>query len=122
VLGAIKELEALGLELLELRDAPDRDLAAGSMSAADPTCSRRGLILAIVGASRARRADSGIACTLVNAGRQVGGSVGAALLTTLATSEAARFVRAQVTGPAVLRCAPGSPRPSRGGSSVVTRG
>lgn len=47
-------------------------------------------------------ADSGIASALVNTSQQVGGSVGTALLNTLATTAAATFVRTHLTGPAVL--------------------
>jgi EmrB/QacA subfamily drug resistance transporter len=49
-----------------------------------------------------RPADSGIASALVNTSQQVGGSVGTALLNTLATTAAASFVRTHLTGPAVL--------------------
>jgi EmrB/QacA subfamily drug resistance transporter len=49
-----------------------------------------------------RPADSGIASALVNTSQQVGGSVGTALINTLATTAAASFVSTHVTGPAVL--------------------
>ncbi len=49
-----------------------------------------------------RPADSGIASALVNTSQQVGGSVGTALLNTLATTAAASFARTHVAGPAVL--------------------
>ncbi|HET7048510.1 MAG TPA: MFS transporter [Solirubrobacteraceae bacterium] len=47
-------------------------------------------------------ADSGIASALVNTSQQVGGSIGTALLNTLATTAAASFVRTHATGAAVL--------------------
>jgi hypothetical protein len=49
-----------------------------------------------------RPADSGIASALVNTSQQVGGSVGTALLNTLATIAAASFVRAHVAASALL--------------------
>ena len=52
--------------------------------------------------ARVSPADSGIASALVNTSQQVGGSVGTALLNTLATTAAASFVRTHATGPAVL--------------------
>jgi EmrB/QacA subfamily drug resistance transporter len=49
-----------------------------------------------------RPADSGIASALVNTSQQVGGSVGTALLNTLATTAAASFLISHATGPAAL--------------------
>ena len=49
-----------------------------------------------------RPEDSGIASALVNTSQQVGGSVGTALLNTLATIAAASFIRTHVTGPGLL--------------------
>jgi hypothetical protein len=47
-------------------------------------------------------ADSGIASALVNTSQQIGGSVGTALLNTLATTSAASFLISHPTGPAAL--------------------
>lgn len=47
-------------------------------------------------------ADSGIASALVNTSQQVGGSVGTALLNTLATNAAASFLISHPTGPAAV--------------------
>jgi EmrB/QacA subfamily drug resistance transporter len=49
-----------------------------------------------------RPADSGIGSALVNTSQQVGGSVGTALLNTLATNAAASFLRSHPTGGDVL--------------------
>jgi hypothetical protein len=49
-----------------------------------------------------RPADSGIASALVNTSQQIGGSVGTALLNTLATTAAASFARSHATAVAVL--------------------
>jgi EmrB/QacA subfamily drug resistance transporter len=49
-----------------------------------------------------RPADSGIASALVNTSQQVGGSVGTALLNTLATTSAASFLISHANGPAAL--------------------
>jgi EmrB/QacA subfamily drug resistance transporter len=46
--------------------------------------------------------DSGVASAMVNTSQQVGGSIGAALLSTLAASAAADFVTAHGPAPAVL--------------------
>ena len=45
-----------------------------------------------LGPAGARRADSGVAAALVNSSNQVGGSLGAALLNTIATSAAASYL------------------------------
>ncbi len=47
-------------------------------------------------------ADSGIASALVNTSQQIGGSVGTALLNTLATTATASFLISHATGPAAL--------------------
>jgi EmrB/QacA subfamily drug resistance transporter len=47
-------------------------------------------------------ADSGIASALVNTSQQIGGSVGTALLNTLATTSAASFLISHPTGPAAV--------------------
>jgi hypothetical protein len=47
-------------------------------------------------------ADTGVASALVNTSQQVGGSVGTALLNTLATTAAINFARSHPGGPAVL--------------------
>jgi predicted MFS family arabinose efflux permease len=47
-------------------------------------------------------ADSGIASALVNTSQQIGGSVGTALLNTLATTSAASFLISHPNGPAAL--------------------
>ena len=47
-------------------------------------------------------ADSGIASALVNTSQQIGGSVGTALLNTLATTATASFLVSHATGPAAL--------------------
>jgi EmrB/QacA subfamily drug resistance transporter len=49
-----------------------------------------------------RPADSGIASALVNTSQQIGGSVGTALLNTLATTATASFLISHATGPAAL--------------------
>jgi EmrB/QacA subfamily drug resistance transporter len=51
------------------------------------------------------QADSGIASALVNTSQQIGGSVGTALLNTLATTAAASFVRSHATAVAVVASA-----------------
>jgi EmrB/QacA subfamily drug resistance transporter len=47
--------------------------------------------------------DSGVASAMVNTSQQVGGSIGAALLSTLAASAATHYVAAQGAAPAVVR-------------------
>jgi hypothetical protein len=49
-----------------------------------------------------RPTDTGIASALVNTSQQVGGSVGVALLNTLATTATASYLRTHPTGPAAL--------------------
>jgi Major Facilitator Superfamily len=49
-----------------------------------------------------RPADSGIGSALVNTSQQIGGSVGTALLNTLATTAAASFLISHATGPAAV--------------------
>ena len=49
-----------------------------------------------------RPADNGIASALVNTSQQIGGSVGTALLNTLATTSAASFLISHATGPAAV--------------------
>jgi hypothetical protein len=54
-----------------------------------------GLALPLVALARVREADSGVAASLVNVGRQVGGSIGLAVLGTVAWTVVADSARAQ---------------------------
>jgi hypothetical protein len=56
--------------------------------------------MALVSLTRIRNADTGVASSLVNVGQQVGGSIGLALLGTVAWSAAATSLRSQTAAAA----------------------
>ena len=74
--------------------------------------------LTLVALSRVPDADAGVASSLLNAGQQVGGSIGLAVLGTVAWTAVANSVRSQLTAAAAAAAKAGHPVPAAAGRSV----
>ena len=67
--------------------------------------------LTLVALSRVHDSDAGVASSLLNAGQQVGGSIGLAVLGTVAWTAVANSVRSQLTAAAATAARAGQPVP-----------
>jgi MFS family permease len=74
--------------------------------------------LTLVALSRVHDADAGVASSLLNAGQQVGGSIGLAVLGTVAWTAVANSVRSQLTAAAATAARAGHPVHAAPGQKV----